>query len=275
MKLIQDSIQKISDSKHPFFIWDELRNNYFEGFCDSITIQKPITESFLQDSSIVISEIPNTFVHYDWVAYLLFGLLFGIALIWYFVPERLAGIFSFPSAIETKRVKESAANSPGFLISFFLFINYLVTFSLFIFLLLQYMVPESIDDYPNNFLILYIAAIIVVFYLFRLVFIHTNGFLFKTYFISKQQLSIYVNVDNLMGIILIPILLLLMYTNNKPFIYAGIIVVLLIHLFRWLQTFILGKSVQGFSVFHLFMYLCTLEIIPLLVLMKLLKGSLI
>lgn len=242
---------------------------------DSAAIAQQITESFLPPSGIAISEAQLVNIQYDWITYLLIGLSFSIALIWYFIPERLLSIFNFPSDSSSKRLKDSGYNSPGFLLSFFLFFNYLITFSLFIFLVLKQVAVVSYKNISDYSLLFYIPGFIIIFYLFRLIFIRLSGFLFKTKIISKQQQLIYVNVDNLMGIILIPTILLIMYSNTNAFILLGIFIVLIIHLFRWLQTFILGKSIAGFSLLHLFMYLCTLEIIPLLVLIKLLKSGLI
>lgn len=273
--MIQDSLSAIHEKVHPYFNWENGALQNFSVKAESASTVQQITESFLPPSGVAISEIQLVSTQYDWITYLLFGLLFGIALIWYFMPERLLSIFNFPSDSSSKRLKDSGYNSPGFLLSFFLFINYLITFSLFIFLVFKPVALVSFKNISDTSLLFYIAALILIFYLFRLIFIRLNGFLFKTKAISKQQHLIYVNVDNLMGILLIPTILLVMYSTTNVFILLGIFVVLIIHLFRWLQTFILGKSIAGFSVLHLFMYLCTLEIIPLLVLIKLLQSGLI
>ena len=69
---------------------------------------------------------------------LLIGLLFGFALIRYLLPERISGLFNFRPDSGSKRSKDSSYSSPGFTISFFLFINYMVTASLFIFLIIKF-----------------------------------------------------------------------------------------------------------------------------------------
>lgn len=273
--MIQDTVKQLIAKTHPYFTWDGGQADSLSGASDSLLYEQPITESFLQNSDVFISEIPNATDQHIWVPYILFFLLFCVALIWYFLSERLASIFIYPSNVGSKRQKEKVYVSPGFLISFFLFINYMVTFSLFIFLAIGYIFDESVDPYSDVPSILNISFIVFAFFLYQLVFIRTTGFLFNTKTISKQQQSIYVNVDNLMGIILIPLLILMIYTNVKQFVFVGIFIVLMIHLFRWHRTLILGKSISGFSVFHLFMYLCTLEIIPFLILIKLLKSGLI
>lgn len=273
--MIKDSISVVQEQTHPYFDWGKSNFSGLTANTDTISSAKQITESFLPTGGVSISEIPMVGIREDWLTYLLLGLLLGIALIWNFMPERLLSIFNFPSNSSSKRLKDSGYNSPGFLISFYLFTNYLFTFSLFIFLFIKYVLPASQNVYSNQLLYVYIPVLIFTFYLFRLIFIRINGFLFKTNSISKQQQLIYANVDNLMGIILIPVIFLVMYSKVNAFIYLGVFIVLIVHLFRWLQTFILGKTVSGFSVLHLFMYLCTLEIIPLLLLVKLLESGMI
>jgi hypothetical protein len=44
-----------------------------------------------------------------------------------------------------------------------------------------------------------------------------------------------------------------------------------VHIFRWFQTFFLGNSIPGVFAIHIFMYLCTLEIAPIIVVVKLLQ----
>lgn len=273
--MIRDSISALHENTQSYFEW---ANSGFTGFKvdqDSVSSVHHITETFLPSTGATISEISIVGIHQDWITYLLLGSLFIIALIWNYMPDRLLSIFNFPSDSTSKRLKDSGYNSPGFLISFILFINYLVTFSLFIYLFIRNVLP-SLPKVNSDFLLLiYIPVLLFSIYLFRLIFIRINGFLFKTNTISKQQQLINVNLDSLMGILLIPVIFLVMYSNTNTFIFIGIFIVLIVYIFKWLQTFILGKTVTGFSVLHLFMYLCALEIIPLLILIKLLKSGII
>jgi len=270
-----DSIHSIQDSVHPYFTlaWESSVN--FLGQEKGIDINQNISQSFLPSAGTAVDNIHTISIQNDLITYLILGLFFGIALMWYFFPERLASVLNFPSASANRRLKDSSYNSPGFLISFLLFINYLITFSLFVYVSLKTALPYYFEFFSKNHLLFYIPSFIAALYVFRLVFIRITGFLFKTNLVSKQQQLMYVNVDNFLGIILIPLIFLILFSSAKYFIFAGIIVVLIVQIFRWLQTFVLGKFVGGFSVLHLFMYLCTLEIIPLFILIKLLKNSMV
>jgi hypothetical protein len=49
----------------------------------------------------------------------------------------------------------------------------------------------------------------------------------------------------------------------------SIILVLVLLLFRFYRSFIVGLSNRRFSILYLFLYLCALEIVPFLLLIKL------
>jgi hypothetical protein len=277
--LSQDSINSHVDPFSPqLLLGQDLQDtlNGFPGSADSTERMAELTVgSFIQQPGIVINEQLLLPYGQDWMAYILLGLLLGIALLWYFEPERLAAIFNFPSFVSQTGRKESVYNSPGLLTSSFFFINYLVTLSLFIFLLIGQFIPGLKSTNPSDSIFLYISVIILIIFIYRVLFIKLTGFIFQTTFISKQQLLLYVNINSLTGLALLPVLLLTLYTSVDWLIYLGIFILLIIYAFKWFQTFFLGKFVNGFSVFHLFMYLCTLEIIPLLALIKLLKSGLL
>ena len=210
----------------------------------------------------------------DWIAYILLGLLLGIALLWYFIPERVATIFYFPSTASASNRKESIYNSPGFLTSFLFFINYVVTLSLFIYLIINRFIPGHQYSNSTGFIILLISGIIILLFIYQIVLIRLTGYIFQTNFISKQQQMLNVNINSSIGLILLPILFFYLFTGAVWLIFVGFFVFLVIYLFNWYQTYFIGKFIPGFSVFHLFMYLCTLEIVPLLALIKLIKNGL-
>ncbi|HKC66603.1 MAG TPA: DUF4271 domain-containing protein [Bacteroidia bacterium] len=69
--------------------------------------------------------------------------------------------------------------------------------------------------------------------------------------------------------------LLLQYSNIPPaYIFPlGISILGLIYGIRVIKTLVLGFTVYGFSLFHLVLYLCAVEIIPLAVFVKLIVNS--
>ena len=74
------------------------------------------------------------------------------------------------------------------------------------------------------------------------------------------------------GLLLLPVCLLLYY-SAIPAVYlvtVGLIIPVLIFGVRVIRTLLWGRAEYGFSVFHIVLYLCTVEIIPLVVFIKVL-----
>lgn len=77
------------------------------------------------------------------------------------------------------------------------------------------------------------------------------------------------------GLLLLPVCLLLYY-SHLPSVYlmmAGLSIPALVLVIRVLRTLIWGGSGYGVSVFHILLYLCTVEFIPLLVFIKILLSG--
>jgi hypothetical protein len=105
---------------------------------------------------------------------------------------------------------------------------------------------------------------------FRYVSLKTLGFLTKQ---TTEFSNIYFNqllYPRVAGVFIVPMLILFNYTNNlfQEIMYYVIITTAFIYIFfrvfRTLQVFLF----KGFSIFYLILYLCALEIIPVLIIFK-------
>jgi hypothetical protein len=72
------------------------------------------------------------------------------------------------------------------------------------------------------------------------------------------------------GIILLPALVGIVYLNSTIILYITLIICVLLFIFRFMRGFFIGLTLTKFSYLFLFVYLCTLEIMPVLMLIKLL-----
>jgi hypothetical protein len=240
------------------------RNNYFEG---------KFIGTFLQHGQTQIVPVLNSQVSIDYISYILLFFIAGIALVWRFLPERLFSLFNISTKKGFSRTGDVTIKTPGLLISLFFFLNFIFSFSIFLFLLLKTYAPDLISGSNNLLIIAYILVFIILLHLYRLFFIKSSGFIFKTDENSSQQLNIYINTENALGVLLIPVLLFSLYTSIHFILLTGILLFFIFLIIRWLKTFFIGMSISGFSVLHLILYLCTLEIIPVLIGIKLVENS--
>lgn len=69
-------------------------------------------------------------------------------------------------------------------------------------------------------------------------------------------------------LVVFPFLLILVFSPSEWTLIVVLIVLILLQLVRVVRSFVIGLNERGFHLFHLFLYLCTLEIVPLLLLAK-------
>jgi len=227
-----------------------------------------IIESFFQHSQLDIIPILNNSADHHWFIYVLLFFSFGVALIWYFIPERLSSIFSLSVRSILLWSPDKKNTDPGIVVSFFFLLNSLVTFSFLVFYVLK-----SLFNYDfaglNDFQVLaYIAALIVLIYVLKMAFVSLAGFLFDTSEMAGKQRQVYFNFNNTIGVILLPLLFLLIIIPSVYMVYVILCIVAGLFMVRWAQIISLGISISHFNIIHLILYLCTLEIIPMVVLFK-------
>ncbi|MFP4555555.1 MAG: DUF4271 domain-containing protein [Bacteroidales bacterium] len=137
-------------------------------------------------------------------------------------------------------------------------------------LMLEYWSPSI--TLPENSMHLYFYLIVGVigFRVFRFITTKAIGAISKN---TNAMDSLYYHQSlypRILGMLLVPLMVLFAYTNEslKPlFFYLIIITLSLGLLYRTLRTFQVFIN-KGISMFYLFLYLCALEIIPVLVIFK-------
>ncbi|HRD37167.1 MAG TPA: DUF4271 domain-containing protein, partial [Bacteroidia bacterium] len=72
------------------------------------------------------------------------------------------------------------------------------------------------------------------------------------------------------GVILLPVMIIAELAPINPvwLVFPSLLFIVLGYMFRLYRGFLFSGIEQGMGVFQLFVYLCTLEILPLLVLIK-------
>lgn len=227
---------------------------------------------FLTHGGIEMVEKTHIVMQNDWMIWSLLFLSFALSVIWFYFPEQLSEISLFygkKSFTGKRRIKGNFIQ--GIITKGLLALNFWFTISLFVFLATHLFFPDFFSGSNSKINLIIIAGAVIFLYFYRYFFIVVAAFLFKTPDAARQQIKLYLNTDNVTGMIFIPLLLLMLIFDIKILMFTGIILIISIHIFRWFQTFLLSKKVSGFSTLHLFMYLCTLEIIPFLILIKVFK----
>lgn len=126
--------------------------------------------------------------------------------------------------------------------------------------------------YGYGYLLLVISLTIIVFYAIKITSIRFLGLVFKTTKESLEYVMTVVLFENTLGLFLLPVVIGLMFVKQASpeiFIYIGIGIILLFLLVRLIRGLMIGLNSPRISKFYLFLYLCALELLPLIVVVKL------
>lgn len=240
---------------------------------DSTTLSQPIV-NFIQTEVIEISPIPHLYnSNTDVIAYILLILLGIISVIWYYMPDRFSTIFTLRSDGYLQRTGDSVTKVPGTLIMVFFWLNFVISSCIFITLLLQRFFGNEIIGFTEYEILGYILLVLSGLLLYRYIVIFGTATIFETKKLSRQQVIIGSKINFITGLFLVPIILVVIYTGANFFIYIGVAVIFVLQVYRLLKIVIIGKSSTIFSALHIILYLCTLEIVPVLVLIRLISNA--
>jgi hypothetical protein len=119
---------------------------------------------------------------------------------------------------------------------------------------------------------IFFAVLVAAVYALKLLILKSCG----TVFGIDREMSAYIFniflVNSVLGILLLPVIVLLAFATWIPadwLIRLALAIVLLSFLYRLVRGVLIGRASPAFSPFYLILYLCTLELAPLLVVVKL------
>lgn len=161
--------------------------------------------------------------------------------------------------------------------SIFLSINFLLTCSLFILQLISSNAVLTPLSEMNFVSFLVVILCVVAVYLVKILSLKILGFVFdKAHVASEYAFSIFL-VNQILGIGLIPIIIFISYGKQSfenIFIYAGLALMTVAFCIRVGKGAVSALASGKVTLFYLFLYLCTLEILPLLLGYKLIEKIL-
>jgi hypothetical protein len=209
----------------------------------------------------------------DWVALVL--VMGFILLAWgrLFFRRRLEMIFRgvFAKNYANQLVREG--NLFNERIGLILFLVYLATISMFVFQALPLYNVHLIT--PPGLTYTYIFGFFLGLWFLKAFMVKVLSLLFNTNENSRNLLTNMYLFNLFAGIILLPAVTCMAYANLEVFYYISLVIIASIYTLRIIREAIIGFTIIKFSVFHLILYLCTLEILPLIVLAKILTRNMI
>ena len=238
---------------------------------DTASYKKLMTHPYLPmqtKPSFRINEL-RIAASFDGRFYLIIGMLFYLAFIKVTFPKYFYNVFEliFQSPIRQKQTREQLQQNN--LASLFSNILFILNASIFVSLVA---VKNAWVDLSLYSCIAYSAVGFTALYLFKFLFLWLSGWLFSQGEAIGNYSFIVFLTNKVMGVFLIPAILLLAFSPEsvQDFAYnSALIVISIFFVYRYLVSFSIVRASLKVSAFHFFLYLCTCEVLPMLVLYKL------
>ena len=219
--------------------------------------------------------IPGTY-HYQpiWIMALI---VLSVMIIGYLFSAFNSRFNSVGKAFFTMRFANQLAREEYSLtnpVSIFLSINFLLTCSLFILQLISASTIFYFGTEMNFISFLIVILCVLVVYIVKILSLKILGFIFDKQIVAGEYTFNIFLVNQILGIGLIPVIIFIAYGKQSfesGFIYAGIALMAIAFFIRVGKGAISALAGGEVTLFYLFLYLCTLEILPLLLGFKLIE----
>ncbi len=116
--------------------------------------------------------------------------------------------------------------------------------------------------------LLFLAGMILVFILLKNMLISVAGFIFKTKTLAREFRANLFVFNTVAALFLIPLLIFMMIETAHMSHLISLSVLGLLFIFRFIRAFLIAMDVEKYAWYQNFLYLCALEILPILVIVK-------
>ena len=205
----------------------------------------------------------------DWMIWVMVGGLIAVAISRYYFPTRVKYIFHAVLGLRFLYLLDKEGGFYRETPTYLLYANFLLVISLLIFQTLR----ATGASLPLNDLhpgILY-GGIVLFFLLFYLVKFLLMGFLAWVFRTRKASMLYFTNlfvINQFTGLLVMPLVFYHAVIPSDNSLYAAWTLVILLNLYKVIRGALLGHTISDFSVYYLFLYLCGVELAPLLIIGK-------
>ncbi len=237
---------------------------------------KPRNDFYLEHPSKIETTgfaFPEHFIkrsNYDWFVVVLFAAFLLVALIRTFWNKYLVNLFrnvvNYSASVRAFQGMNTFDMQGGF----FLDLEFYLIFSAFIYQVCVFFIPE-LPVYSFTLYLLLVSVVLLLLFSKKLTY-RFLGFITEKISETKEYLFNMKNYRRVAGIVLLPFVTLIAFNpfSDPGFlIIGGMAVVTAVYFLLIIRVFVILMNKQ-FPKFYLFLYFCTLEVLPLVLLYKIL-----
>ncbi len=221
-----------------------------------------------QGSAITVTGDHRKHDNEDNLFYIMAGMLLLLAFLKLNFPKYFYNIFSLSFQVKFRQTQTRDLLLQNRLPAFLFNIYFVLSAGLFITLLSRYFRWINIDFW---WLLFYVTVILACIYLTKYLFIRFTGWMFKADEAAASYNFIVLLINKVLGIILVPITILFAFSDEgvrKVVLTIAGCVIFLLLAFRYVVSLLTVKRNLNISAFHFFLYLCAVEVMPMLVIYK-------
>ncbi len=211
----------------------------------------------------------------DWMLWFLLAGLVVLSIAWFNFPvqcERslyaVLGLRFFSQIDKDGGFFKGAHN-------YLLFLNFLIVLSLLIYQSLYYAdMLELWKDADQEYVFVAILLMILSFYILKFLFLNFIAWVFNTQRAGSIYLGNIFVFNHFVGLILMPLVFHNAFNPSAEAIYVMLSLVVGANVYKVIRGSVIAHKVSGFSVYYLFLYLCGVELLPLLVVWRVVTSYL-
>lgn len=206
----------------------------------------------------------------DWKVFFLLAGLAALAIARYFFSSRIG---HFVKAAFGSHFYNQMEREGGFFdetVTYLLFFNFLVVFSLLLWQTALFFGMSQLPDFLNPFLLFILLLLLTsAFFLFKSLSLGLLAWVFNT----RQATLVYLKniflFNQLSGLVMLPLVGYLVYNPSTIGMIFTWAFWLLINILKIARGSVAGYNATAYSGYYLFLYLCSVEMAPLLLFIKL------
>ncbi|MFD2889818.1 DUF4271 domain-containing protein [Chitinophaga cymbidii] len=207
----------------------------------------------------------------DWLVYLVGGVLLLLGIIRTTYLKYFSDLFRafLNPTLSQRQLKDQLSQSPfpNFLLNAF----FVVSLGLYLYLMMYRL------NYPTDaiawMLIPGLMLLVGIIYAVKYIVLRFCGWLFGNEDLIDAYVFILYLINKILGVLLAPFLVILAFCEPQiavTSLYISVFFIVLLIVYRYVRSYSLVRQYLSFSKLHFFLYLCAFEVVPVLIITKVL-----
>ncbi len=207
----------------------------------------------------------------DWFLYSLLGFCFLQVLMYLNFKKEVSNIFRSFTSINLARISFRDQEFSVSIASFLLNVNFVLLLAIYSYIILSTLGLNF--EYSLLQSLLFISLFIAIIYIIKYVVLRILMVIFPfQYDLAFYLYHVFVTLK-VLGFILMPLIVFLVLSNIKtPIIVLSLFIISIMFLYRYFQGLRISSPYWKANKFHFFIYICTLELAPMFLIIKIFES---